>query len=181
MIEICHCMNKCIIILDKSLSGRKQSLHHRMDTPVILPFRTTIGPDNHSSTLVQVSTLPVAGKRVKDDSLDHITFFYLVSTRLFGCDTPVDEGCTTAQHSITSDKDSFVTKSVDFVYVGGMKATSTFTPNEDWTRITLPGESQLTTGNNTHLILVVFTTDVFGSTKTGLQVECSQKTQTIGR
>ncbi|GFU10588.1 hypothetical protein TNCV_1772681 [Trichonephila clavipes] len=54
------------------------------------------------------------------------------------------EWCTTAQHFSALDKDFFASK-FDFCYVGGMKVIFTFSPDNDLTGITLPGESRLIT------------------------------------
>ncbi|GFV42950.1 hypothetical protein TNCV_629631 [Trichonephila clavipes] len=57
-------------------------------------------------------------------------------------------GCTTAQHYDTTRKDSFPTIYIPFRYVGGMKASSTFSPDENSTRITLPSKFRLITEKN---------------------------------
>ncbi|GFU04324.1 hypothetical protein TNCV_864231 [Trichonephila clavipes] len=53
--------------------------------------------------------------------------------------------CTTAQHNAATYKDSFVTKSVDFCHVRGIKTSSTFSPDVDSSRITLSDTCQLIT------------------------------------
>ncbi|GFV30226.1 hypothetical protein TNCV_97031 [Trichonephila clavipes] len=52
---------------------------------------------------------------------------------------------TTAQNYATTHKDFFATKSVDFCCIGGMKASSIFSPGEDSAKINLSSSFRLVT------------------------------------
>lgn len=74
---------------------------------------------------------------------------------------------TTAQSYAASDKDSFATKSIYFLYIGEIIASSTFSADIDSTKITFRGEFRLISEKNAP-IRIVSKTGVFGSTTTEL-------------
>ncbi|GFV62978.1 hypothetical protein TNCV_3177711 [Trichonephila clavipes] len=79
-----------------------------------------------------------------------------------------EQWCMTTQHYATPDKDSFSNKPVTFYYLGRIKASFTFSLDEDSTRITMPGESRLNTEKNTPLFLCCILDSCFGSPVTVL-------------